>query len=105
MFSFLNALAAKSVPDLNELGAFLAVLPADALEKALITQATPIEHRDSLLEMRLRHKSLQEQLENEIQKQHSENAATFRDQQNDVIQTIRAILSGAKLQMTPTIVE
>ena len=104
MLSFFIDLDARSVPQLNELGAFLAALPPGALEESLLNQATPIEHRDLLLAMRLRHKALQNQLENEISKQCFENATAFRNQQNDIIQKIRSTLSGTQLQMTPSIV-
>jgi hypothetical protein len=104
MLSFFIDLETRSVPQLNELGAFLAALPPGALEESLLEQATPIERRHLLLAMRLRHKALQNQLENEIRRKCFANAAAFRNQQNDIIQTIRTTLSGTQLQMTPPIV-
>lgn len=105
MLAFFIALAARDVHHLNDLGIFLTALPSGALEEALLQQAIPSAHRDSVLKLRQQHRVLQDELEDVVKSQRFENAATIRKGQKELIQNIHDILYSTPIQVTPSLVQ
>ena len=101
---YLIDLTIEHPDDGSEFSKFVISLPYDAIHNELLCQILPEKLRQTILDRRTRHEELQNKKITEIAEHNFENARDYRDRQEQLALSIRELIAGQELLVTPTLI-
>ncbi len=102
---YLIDLTVQHPNDGSEFSKFVISLPYDAIENELLRNMLPENLRQTILDCRAEHETLQIKIENYIAGHNFDQAAQCRDQQDHNARSIRELVGDQKLTITPALVD
>jgi hypothetical protein len=102
---YLIDLTVRYPADGSEFSKFVLSLPRHAIEIELKKQILPENLRQTILDYRTEHESLQIEWEHHIVEHRFDQAANCRDQQDAIVRSARELVAGQELTITPALVD
>lgn len=102
---YLIDLTIKHPADGSEFSKFVISLPHDAIEKEILRQILPANVKQLILDHRAQYEKLQIKKESEIAAHNFGNACAYRDQQEQLVKSVRKMIADQELVITPQLID